>query len=252
MATENPVWRAVLSGDEYDLETLAGLFRTGDPTVERVGDVFLLGSASFDSLPEPDEVTKAIAVRDAAVEMLELVNGAAKIDSLSHRSVGLSGRIHREVNGEEPHIHILASAEVRMRALLVAVASGGAVSGVPPQAPAQQWVSVAASDADVGEVLRLFSQPTVGWEALFKVLEIIEHNVGGRQVLLRHKWVTSGRLGIFTASANHPGVSGADARHARLSGSTPSRSMIVDEGRALMQSLFQQWFDWIKAGRPPA
>ena len=251
MAT-NPVWRAQLSGDEFDLETLANHFNAGDPTVQKVGDVFLLGSALFYSISEPDEVTKAVAVRDAAVELLELINGAAKIDSLSYRPVGLSGRIHREVDGDT-NIHILASAEMRMRFQLTAVATGGTVLAIPPQAPAQQWVSTAASDGDVDEVLRLFgAQATIGWGALFKVLEIIEHNVGGRPVVVSHQWATSRRLSIFTGSADHPALSGREARHARLAGSTPTRSMTLDEGRALMQALFQQWFDWIKAGRAPA
>jgi hypothetical protein len=48
----------------------------------------------------------------------------------------------------------------------------------------------------------------------------------------------------LTASANHPGISGDDARHARMPGTPgPNRTMTIDEADALMRRLVTNWIE---------
>lgn len=61
------------------------------------------------------------------------------------------------------------------------------------------------------------------------------------QVNLRSMLGENLELSAFTGSAKRPDVSGGDARHARMSGTPPNRTMILDEGRNLIRLLIANW-----------
>ena len=69
-----------------------------------------------------------------------------------------------------------------------------------------------------------------------KVFEIVRDSVRPNK-LDRSGLASARELKAFTASANRPDVSGADARHARSSGNAPSHHMLLPEGRQFISDL---------------
>jgi hypothetical protein len=243
------MWQAKLAGDAFDLETIESIFSTGDPTVsvDASGDYLLESASFFDALSQWTEV------QVAADLLLERMNGAAKAQDLSYRPVRLGDEFRDVQGGVVVNTVRALTAEVRARAHVAAAISGGTIPKVAPVPPGKEWVSLAESSTDVAEVLGLLgSDSRLTWQTLYKILEIISHDVGSQQGVRDHGWTSMAQLKEFTRAADHPEVSGREARHARMRGSSPKRSMTLDEGRALIQTLFRSWVDWIVAGKPPA
>ena len=82
-----------------------------------------------------------------------------------------------------------------------------------------RYAKVAEQDADVADALRVLGQPgELDWYDVYKAWEIVEHAVGGMPKVAARGWATKADIERLTASANHPGISGDDARHARTAG----------------------------------
>ena len=82
----------------------------------------------------------------------------------------------------------------------------------------------------------MLSAEKLGWGELYKVYEIICHAVGGQGGLFNPGWTSKPELRRFTGSANRPDVSGAEARHARMSGDRPAQVMTLDEGQVYIRN----------------
>jgi hypothetical protein len=107
-------------------------------------------------------------------------------------------------------------------------------------------LKLAEQDAAVADVLRVLGQSgSLDWYDIYKVWEIVEHAVGGeRQVVGRGWWVTKADIQRLKASANHPGISGDEARHARMPGTPgPNRTMTMSEADALVRRLAAEWIE---------
>jgi hypothetical protein len=106
-------------------------------------------------------------------------------------------------------------------------------------------VPLAQTHPDVAEVLDILgnADPAPDWAELYKVHEILLDNVTG---LYQRGWVTRDQISTFTASANRREVSGDLARHARLKGDPPMRTMTLGEARRLIGALVTRWLDWLR------
>ena len=114
----------------------------------------------------------------------------------------------------------------------------------PPLSP--QRAIVATTHPDVAEALALMGQPVaLGWIELYKVFEIVGDSVKPN-TLDKIGLATAHDLSAFRASANRPDVSGADARHARMSGGPPKHHMSLPEGRQFISDLVQAWIDSLR------
>jgi hypothetical protein len=83
----------------------------------------------------------------------------------------------------------------------------------------------------VTEALTIMSQPVaLGWIELYRVFEVVRDSVKPNR-LVNTGLASADDLKGFTASANRPDVSGAEARHARMSGEPPMQHMSLPEGR---------------------
>jgi hypothetical protein len=115
-----------------------------------------------------------------------------------------------------------------------------------PPPPAPHFVQLSASDPTVAEVMTILgAERTLGWVDLYKVFEIIEHDVGGRRVLVKKGWTTSRQAENFTLSANRKDVSGESARHARNRGlpPDPSRAMTLEHGLEWVRTVTNRWLE---------
>jgi hypothetical protein len=121
--------------------------------------------------------------------------------------------------------------------------NGVPVPEPPPKGP--RYVKLAALDPDVADVLRVLGQPgPLDWYDIYKAWEIVEHAVGGWPQVVTRGWATKADLDRLTASANHPGISGDEARHARMPGTPgPNRTMAMNEADAMVRRLVTNWIE---------
>jgi hypothetical protein len=125
----------------------------------------------------------------------------------------------------------------------IVVSGGEAHSPARPLPTGRTFVELARTDPNVAEALRLTgTAKSLGWVELYKLYEIVVDDVdGGRQGIVVSGWTTSAKLDAFKASANRPDVSGIGARHARMKGAMPSRTIPLPEAEDLIRRLVRDW-----------
>ncbi|RLK61896.1 hypothetical protein [Actinokineospora cianjurensis] len=249
--------RALLDGHEFDLAALARRFSEGDPRIIVAdGGTFLeasaLGSADFTDGGQLVEIASGILAR---------LNGWATLDDPSYRPVKLGYRFHRDHpqgGGSDAHLMagdqarlrddltvvVVGTAEARMSAFPV-MTVGGATSSQPATPDGYRQLKRATDHPDVDDLLLLLGRAEhIGWDQLWKAMEIIKVACGGKAALLATGWVTSDDLDEFGYAANHPDASGTDARHARRPPATPpGRVMSLAEGQQFVRDLSRRWVD---------
>ena len=229
--------KAWLEGHNFDLDTLCELFTDGEPIVARsVSGSYYLESSGLES-PEGKVDTQA------ARALLKRVNGAARAIDRDYQPVKLSGSYTRpdgtRVNTTEAHQVI----RVKGRAVGVALKDGVPVPKPPPKGP--RYVRLAEQDPDVADALRILGQPEpLDWYDTYKILEIVRNAVGGPKEIEKRGWAREVDLDRLKASANHPGISGDEARHARMKGTPgPDKGMTIREADDLIRRLAANWIE---------
>jgi hypothetical protein len=161
--------------------------------------------------------------------------------------VVLTGRFSDET-GRHHHVVLADSAELRARVNSVTVSVSGE-QPPPLPVPGPGYVQLAQSHPDVAEVLDILGKGARApdWSDLYEIHEIMLNNVPG---FYQRGWVTEDQISTFTASANRKEVSGDLARHARLKGDPPKRTMTLVEARQLIGSLVLR--GWIGSVHPQA
>jgi hypothetical protein len=195
---------------------------------------------------EIDNRPQGVQYYEVAPKILKTVNGLARVADPAYQPVELSGNCF---DGEQRHVVVSAETVVvrsRVGTPSVTVTNSGGVVQVPPPPPGPQRAAVAATHPDVTETLIIMSQPVaLGWGELYKAFEIVRDSV--RPNKLDKSGLASARdLKAFSASANRPDVSGADARHARLSGDAPNYHMSLSDGRQFISDLVRAWIDSLR------
>jgi hypothetical protein len=141
-----------LKGHEFDLITLAELFREGDPSVAADAEGYYLNFTT------PDEVFHdAGRLYEAASVVLHRVNGIGRVLADEFRPVGLTGRFS-DKTGQQQQVVLADSAEVRGRAFAAVAAADGQEPPAPP-APGPGYVQLADAHPDVAEVLACLGNP---------------------------------------------------------------------------------------------
>jgi hypothetical protein len=230
-------WRAWPEGHPSDLETLGELFGEGDPLVAKdsSGRYYLEASALQDPDGQIDD--------DAAEALVRHMNGAARATYRGFRPV------HRgQYTAPDGTVHIVAKGGISLRAQ--ENEAFDTVEPVRPEVPGasrgSRYLKLAEQDEGVATALRILGRPEpLDWYDLYKVWEIVEHAAGGIPQVVARGWATKADIERFTASANHPGISGDNARHAWLKGKTPgqNRVMPIAEGSVFVRQLTANWIE---------
>lgn len=245
--------RVRLEGHGFDLEYLAAHFPTGEPRIIATDEGTFLAADLGHLMGDGGRLV------EAASALLVRLNGCAVLADPGYRPVRLGNSFVREEHPTHSHVVLQDEARARDRATVVqldaAESRGKAypvtalVNGVPVQQPAPKApadLARAATDKDVAELLDLVGKAeALGWDELWKALEIIKVRVGGKAALLATGWMTEDEHEEFGYAANHPDASGAAARHARRppGGKVPSRVLSVAEGQQLIRNLACHWLD---------
>jgi hypothetical protein len=222
-------WKAWLSGHELDLATLAELFAQGDPLVanDPANGYYIESPAIGTSDNQPDHA--------AAQALMKRVNGIARAVEDGFRPVGLGGRFSDP--GGNVSVVLLADT-IRARSK-VTVGMGGGQHPFAPLPTGARYAALAAVRADIADALRVLGQADdLDWYDLYKAYEIVSDSAGGSARIVTNGWATKSDLDRFTASANHPDISGDGARHARQKGTAPAnRAMTMADADRLIRQL---------------
>lgn len=195
-----------------------------------------MSSEKFDGLQH------AVEVHQVAQRLLDVANGIMLSTDAAHQPVTLSGTYMSDSGTH--HVVQAVTAVSRSRARVGAVIVGDGEPAPAPLRKEQRYAALAAGDPEVDEALRTMSAGDLDWSRLYKVYEIVRESYGGEAALISAEpGVTKAQVGAFTGSANRPDVSGPTARHARMAGAPPRRSMSLQEGRDFIRKLMRLWMD---------
>ena len=248
---------AVLDGHEFDLAVLAERFPTGDPKVIRSDDWTVLESKMLDAV----DFTDSARLVEVASSVLARLNGSTVLDTPGYRPVKLRNRFHRHPPTgtldttvgatDDARLHegasivVVASVEARLSVNTTIVGTAvGSVPGPPVLGDGAKQLAIAAAHSDADDLLVVLgSTGNLGWDILWKAMEIVRNAVGGtKDDLVAKGWITSDDFVAFRYSANHPDASGSQARHARHSPTTPpDQIMSLDDGQRWIRDLARKW-----------
>jgi hypothetical protein len=244
--------RALLKGHEFDLKALVHLFANGDPRVVQTDEGTFVEATVLD---EPFTAKDGGRLVGLAEGILVRMNGIAKLRDAGYQAVSLADRFHRENHqhvmiSDEVHTRDnisvaradVAQGQVRMSAMVTAHTNLPLTTPVPE---GTRQLAGAAAHSDVDDLLVLIgSADTLGWDTLWKAMEIVRTALGGKAALIAMGWVTTTELDEFGYAANEPQASGDDARHARRPPTTPpAHIMTIEEGRQFIRDLSRRWLD---------
>lgn len=227
------VWVSI-AGDRLDLDDVAQLFsRSTGVRIRREADTY------FITAPDMALLATDAEKRDRAIELIELVNGAARLQWTNHRTLTAGSRvvtIEADGSRREGIVVQVGAAESRSRAGSVTVVIGGVPVPTPPPAP-PRWVEAALTDRDVAAALRILADPDVAWSRLYHVFEIVQSDVGSGM----DQWATPAARDLFTWTANNRPAIGDEARHGHSRFQSPPSPMTLGEARKLIRSIVAGW-----------
>jgi hypothetical protein len=230
--------KARLDGHEFDLQDLADWLPSGGIRVAKDSEGFYLEAAAIDNPPGGK------TFYEAAQEVLKLLNGLGRTKTANFRPVTLAGYYQ---DGDQRHVVVSPdSVVVRSRVSAVAIVTGpDGVPKAPPPPAGPAYVALAGTYRGVAEALTVLATEPLGWADLYKVFEIVRDAV--KPVKLDQTGLaTRDDISAFTASANRPDVSGEGARHARMDGGLPKRTMPIGQARQFISDLVRRWMDTLQ------
>jgi hypothetical protein len=232
-----PNWLVKLEGEKFDLEDLPSLLRSPEHTVIEDNGSYYLKSSDFNSLSSADEV------RECAIKIIEILNGAVKLHIHNFRSVSEDGVTLIEEDGSRhQYIYVRSAFTVRskVRANPTVTTSNGTQQAAPLLTNVESWLSLAKGDKAVADALYFFRENT--WGSLYKVYEIIVDDVGDQQTIIKNGWVTKHKLSQFTRIAQSRKALGDSARHAAKRYTPPPQPMTIQEAELLIRGVLLSWF----------
>lgn len=240
--------KAWLEGHQFDLQDLAEMLSHGNVRVlhDPDEDAYYLIAPEIDQPPQPGRFDIP------AKQLLPTINGLGRARRDDFEPVKLADR-YTDHDGRTHTRLAPATAQMRLRGGAAAVVIGRDGQRLPsPPSPWPQRLALAETNQQVARVLRILGRDeNPDWYDLYKVHEIVRHDIGARTVAAGRReikslgWATESQDRAFTESANRYDVSGEAARHAVDRHPEPaSDTMTISEGRAYIANLATQWLDY--------
>lgn len=240
-------WEIRVEGDPRDLEALARE-STGTQIVIRkdnAAPTYRLYSDTFDRLAD------SRSVFDAASRILELLSGALVLTGRLNTPLTCGPVYRRHADGTDDinmFVHevvcVLASEAAVVQATGEVRDSAGAVRITPHIPVPFSLTQLGLVDVAVARALGLAAKPdALTWVGLYRIYEVVEHDVGGEKNLPKRGWGSEGQQKRFKHSANSVAVGGDSARHGKELTVPPKDPMSLAEATAYCKYLLQAWFD---------
>lgn len=227
-------WRVELDGHEFDLEELDKWLAGSGFDILREGDRYLLRSASFEFLPDPDAVT------NSAEELLEVVNGVGRLlwQDFEPVSVGVV-RYTRSDGSEKVFVQANEVAGARDKARVEVISSDGVTKPDPGLGAVTRLIPLVSREEPVQRALRLLSRTVLRWTDLYRAWEVVREDVG--DVRFEQGWISKNQERRFRRTANSYRAIGLQARHGDTKFEPPANPLDLLEAKGLILGLVRSW-----------
>lgn len=229
-------WLVEIQGDKSDLQDLAKSLSSPELCITKDGDNFVLKSTDFERFTNVDDV------RNMASGLLSFINGAAKLalDMRERLTIGAIIRV-KDDGTHSTFICLSNSITVRGSIGVSIVSPTGVVQEIHPADPIPDWVKIAQQDENVSKVLQLLGSMNDDWVNLYRILEIVEKDVGGTKEIKEKGWATQRAVKLFKHTAQSPDAIGQKARHGVQEQEPPPLPMTISEARSLIKTIIHNW-----------
>lgn len=229
-------WLVEMQGDKSDLQDLGKSLSSPELCITKDGDNFVLKSTRFERFTNVDDV------RSMACELLSLINGAAKL-ALDMRERLTIRAIVRVKDDDTRSTFICLSNDITVRGSIgVSIVSPtGVVEEIHQADPIPDWVRIGQQDEKVFKVLQLLGSMSDDWVNLYRMLEIVQEDVGGIKKIQDEGWATKRAVRLFKHTSQSPDAIGDKARHGVQEGEPPTVPMPLSEARSLIKTIIHNW-----------
>ena len=232
-------WLFELDGEASDLMALRPQASACNCTVRPdPGDELWLGGARFDGISTLEQAL------EEARKVLVLLNGLARLENKSHRTVSLGNEFLR--NGRLQYVNPPTGVRpLRSRAYFSQPPVLGAdlVTGPLVDPSVAQRRARIAADPKLAEILEALADE-ITWQRLRVAFEKISALVGkGDNALVKHGYATQPALTQFKANIEDPRHSGVKAVHGVPQGPLKGTKMTESEGFDFVIQLFNKYVD---------
>lgn len=223
------MWSVELIGKSSDLVDFTLWFPDEPAKVVANGDRFFLEGELFEKILDHGDV------RIIAEERLKLMRAAIKLGCGGLSSYPAVGTIYRLDNlglrhAFSPGVNLTVKIGIEVRSFND--------SNQRPTA-LQKRVESSTKNESLHAAMILWADDNRSWPRLYRILEEIEHALGGRKV--HEAGLTSKALReCFTQTANHHETAGADSRHGPKGWKPPKKPMSIRDAQAFIATLLDQ------------
>jgi hypothetical protein len=233
-----PKWLVRLKGERLDLQDLPKLFCSSEIRVVEENGLFYLESTEFNSLSSVEDVHKR------GKELIQLINRVVKFLRDNFQDISEDGIIKVEDNSKRSnYIFLQATITVRSNfwAQAKVISADGAEKVDTQPNIFESLLQKTQKYPDVADALKFYKKGS--WVSLYKVLEIIEDNVGGIDQIIKNGWTTKNKIRRFKHTAQSKDIIGDDARHASKKIKSPDKTMTLSEAKPFIKSILSRWID---------
>lgn len=223
-------WTVRITGPEKLLKALTVLTHGMEVTVSRSGGRYVLASAGFCGLSDHRDV------HSIASRYLRLFNSLVGVGAIRGISYAAPLRLLEIVKAEDGKT-VRWDYEVAVSSIGI-----GEVDAPASAQRVQQLINSAEASQSVSHALELLGTGD-DWANLYRVYEVIRHDVGGDKAMARKDWANKKNLKLFEHTANSPKAIGLAARHGVPKGEPPGQPMEHCDARSLVVTLLNRWLD---------
>jgi len=195
-------------------------------------------STHFNSLGNDNEVKKK------ASELISRINGSILLTEGLSKPLKVS-HVHRILDDGKREAFvsgtIACTLTFRGRTSVEVIEPNGTVKRINPFDQNQKWFMKSLQDESVAKVLRLYSPSELNWVNLYRILEVIEGDVGGLDKIVESGLTTGNKIELFKHTANSVGAIGDDARHGKEKTQPPPNPMSISKAKSLIKDISLKW-----------
>lgn len=233
-------WNIKLKGNKTILNDLILILDSEDITFFEKNDEF------FCNIEKLNRLEDARKVHENAIEIITYINGISKIYYGDPFTIEFDC-LEKYENGKH-----IGSFNFFEDVVKVSDRTNFIIGEIPKERklllkklyPFKSWISYASKNQNTAKVLRLYSSKEHNWDNLFKIYEVVKADIGNNFENLNI--VQKDQLIIFRRSAQHPFVSGDEARHGYSTEEPPENPMTLSEANSFIISLIKNWLNYIE------
>jgi hypothetical protein len=225
-------WRVELEGDKFDLEEIQRQLVGGEHLVVEEEGRFYLKSPAFVDLKDSTEV------REKAEEIVELLNGVAKLTIGLMKPITINSVVRIRDDGKKD-LFVTVSNSITIRYKILSPNSSS-----PEKTNAQRFLELAEKDEKVAQTFKIINKnPKMDYyPLLYNLFEIVQDDLGSKITEMR--WTSKKEIGRFCRTACSPKILGLEARHAIQKHLPPKKPMFLPEARRFIRELLLKWLEY--------